>query len=127
MREVKKICFLSIDVAPNKINASSYQVAGKLTCGGLVVNGATITFTTFYNQKIRGLSDAVTRSEGTYIKPTTAWSESGPGVNVVARYAGDNEHIPTHSKIFMIGISNLMNKFKDYNIIVQRLLTRQNI
>ena len=94
-------------MAPNKINAPSYQVAGKLTCGGSGVKGATITFTTLYYAKIRGLSDAVTRSDGTYIKPTTAWSESGPGANVVARYAGDNEHMPTHSKIFRIDETNL--------------------
>ncbi len=76
-KEVKKTCGLTVNVSPATLKASSYDVTGKLTCGDSRVSGAIITFTTIYNGKINGLSNAVTGSDGTYSKTTTAWTNSG--------------------------------------------------
>ncbi|HEY6536990.1 MAG TPA: hypothetical protein VIY08_14530, partial [Candidatus Nitrosocosmicus sp.] len=104
--EVKKTCSLTVNVSPDTLKARSYDVTGKLTCGDSKVSGATISFTTLYYGKINGLSNAMTKSDGTYSKTTKAWTNSVLPGSVVARYAGDNEHMSANSKIFKIGLPN---------------------
>jgi hypothetical protein len=43
-----KMCALTLNVSPETKGASSYNVNGRLTCGGSGVGGATITFTNVF-------------------------------------------------------------------------------
>jgi hypothetical protein len=100
--ESGKSCALTLNVSPTTIKASSYNINGRLTCGGSGVSGSSIKFTTLYYGKINGLGNAVTGSDGSFSQTTTAWSNSVLSGSVVAHYAGDSEHRSTNSKIIQI-------------------------
>jgi hypothetical protein len=96
---------LTVNVSPDTMGASSYDVTGKLTSDGSGVGGATITFTwymsglglnpTYSPAKI--LSPAVTNADGTYSVTGSITRSS-----VIAHYAGDSEHSPANSKLFAL-------------------------
>ena len=81
----EKSCALTLNVSPATMGASSYNVNGRLSCGGSGIGGASIAFTAngkFYGPQI--LKRVVTGSDGSFSQTTTQ-----PLSKVEARYSGE--------------------------------------
>jgi hypothetical protein len=96
---------LTVSVSPDTFGAGTYHVTGELTSDGQGVGGATITFTWYMsglgitgtNPAAKILSPTETSADGTYSVSGSITRDS-----VIAHYAGDNEHMPAHSKLFVL-------------------------